>query len=475
MKKKLTIQKKTGLLSTAITFIVILCLIVVNVLAVVLTDKYPMTIDLTSNKAFELSSESIDYISKLDKEIDITVMNTRENFARGGDYYQQAITIVEQYAKHNKNINLEFVDLMVNPTFASEYSDLNISVNDILVECEDNAQKLTAYDLFNVQQSWYGGSITSSNAEQAMTGAIMNVASEDRPKITFLTGHEESENYEFEALLKKNGFEVTSVMLQAEDIPEDTKVLVSIAPLRDYTQEDIEKLDSFMMEASEANKHMLYFASYEQLELPNLNKWIEKWGLAVGNTIVAETDQNRVISNNAYFGIADIDDYQVTEHMKSTDIPLAVPFTRPVERLFASNMGYSTNSLLSYSETAGLIDENVEEIGDIAKTGPIDVAARSTYTQDGIAANLYVFGSDMIMNQQFLESTSLGNMEYLLSFYNTITEREDVFSIAPKVLGGGSFTLTQGQALLYTLVLVILLPVAVLIVGISIWLKRKRS
>lgn len=474
MKKNLTIQKKTGLLSATITFIVIACLIVVNVISATLTEKYPMIIDLTSNKAFELSSDSIDYISKLEQEIDITVMNTKEGFARGGEYFEQAIRVVEQYAKYNENINLEFIDLMVNPTFASEHADLNVSVNDILVACGENTQKLTAYDLFNIQQSWYGGSITSSNAEQAMTGAIMNVASEVKPKVTFLTGHEESESYELEALLKKNGFDVASVMLQAEAIPEDTEVLVSVAPLRDYTEEDIEKLDSFMMQASEKDKTMLYFADSQQPELPNLSEWLGKWGLAVGNAMVAETSQNRVISNNAYFGIADIDDYLLTEHMNNKDIPLTVPFARPVEMLFTSNMGYNTNSLLSYSETAGIIDETVNEVGDIVESGPISVAAKSTYSKDGLTATLCVFGSQMIMSPRFLDSTSLGNMEYLLSVYHTVTNRENVFSIAPKVLGGGSFTLTQGQVLMYTIVLVILLPIAVLAVGISIWIKRRR-
>ena len=88
---------------------------------------------------------------------------------------------------------------------------------------------------------------------------------------------------------------------------------------------------------------------------------------------------------------------------------------------------------------------------------------------------LCVFGSDMILNEQFLNSSSLANMEYFLSFFNTVAERENVFSIAPKVLGGGSFTLTQGQVLLYTVMLVIVLPIAVLAVGITIWIKRRRS
>lgn len=37
---------------------------------------YPVKIDLTSNKLFQLSQQSIDYISKLDHKIEIIVMNS---------------------------------------------------------------------------------------------------------------------------------------------------------------------------------------------------------------------------------------------------------------------------------------------------------------------------------------------------------------------------------------------------------------
>lgn len=471
---KLTAQKKTGLVSTAITIVVILCLVVTNIVAYVLTEKYPITIDLTSNKAFQLSQESIDYISKLENEIEITVMNSRNSFASGGEYFEQAMSVIEQYEKYNSNITLKFVDLVTNPTWASQYGNLDVDVNDIVVSSGENTEKLTVYDIFNVQQSWYGASITSSNAENAMTGAIMNVVTEDKPVVTFLTGHEESEDSNFESILEKNGFEVKQIMLQTEDVPEDTDIIVSVAPLRDYTEEDIVKLNQFMRQDTESTPVIMYFASSEQSDLPVLEEWLATWGIGVGNGLVAETNSNKLISNNAFYGVADIKDLSYTEHMARTDLPIAFPFSRPVELLFSTNMGYTTSEVLSYSETSGLVDENVQKIEDIVLSGPITVAAQSVYTKDDIQAKLIVFGSDMLTYADFLNSSSLMNMEYMLSCFNTLAQRENVFNIAPKVLGGGSFTLNQGSLLMYTVLLVIVIPVVVLAVGLTVWVRRKR-
>lgn len=475
LKKPWSARKKTGVLSTAITVVVVACLILLNAAAGAITKQYPVKIDLTANQVFQLSQESIDYIGNLNKEIKMTVMNSREGFLQSGsDYYKQALSVMDQYVQHNHNIKLEFVDLASNPTFVANYPDLDLTVNDILVECGDRKEKLTAYDIFSVEQSWYGGSITASTAEQAMTGAIMNVASEEKVKVAFITGHQESDSSALETLLQKNGFETVSVSSVMEPIPEDAQMAVLAAPLRDLTADETARLDTFLSGGEgEAGKSLLYFASESQPSLPTLEKWLEKWGLGVGQGVVAETDQNRVLSNNAFFGIANLDDTGLTGFMRDSTIPLTMPFSRPVELLFSSNMGYTTSTLLSFSESAGIVTENITQASDIKPSGPIPVAGMSTYQNGPKTSHVVAFGSEHLFNSQMMDSSSLSNQDYLLSVANTLCQRTDVFSVAPKVLGGGALAITQAQVFGYSLLLMIVLPIAVLAAGITIWIKRK--
>jgi hypothetical protein len=55
---------------------------------------------------------------------------------------------------------------------------------------------------------------------------------------------------------------------------------------------------------------------------------------------------------NAYYGVADIIDTSLTGSMNSSDVPLVLPLTRPITTVFSSSMGYTTATLLQYSQTA---------------------------------------------------------------------------------------------------------------------------
>lgn len=473
-KKPLTVQKKTGILSSSITLIVVICLILLNAAAAVITEKYPVKLDLTPGKAFQLSQTSIAYLETLDKPVKFTVMNTRDNFVRGGDYFTQAISVMEQYGQYNGNITIEYVDILSNPTYTAQYPNMELTVNDILVRCGDNTEKLTAYDLFNVESSWYSNTITSSKAEQAMTGAIMNVTNENKIRAAFLTGHEEAGDEALEELLKKNGFETVRASLLTEGVPEDAAVAVMAAPLRDITEGEAAALDKFLENGGNYGKSLFYFASLNQPQMPVLEKWLAKWGLAVGEGAVAETEPSRIVNQNLYFGLASFDDTALTGKMTTTEIPMGVPFARPVEFTFSSNLGYATKTLLSYSEKSGLVGPETQNVSDIPISGPVPVAGMSTLSKDGKQSSVILFGSEVALDSSLLESGSFSNADYLLSAVNTLTNRERSVSIAPKVLGGGYIAITMGEVLVFGIVLAMVLPLAVLGAGLYIWTRRRR-
>ncbi|MEG1971542.1 MAG: GldG family protein [Oscillospiraceae bacterium] len=474
MKKiNMTIQKKTGIVSTAATVIVVIAIIAVNIFSSYITEKYPVKIDLTQNQAFKLTQESIDYLNKLDKKINITVMNSKKNFLQGGAYFEQALNVIEQYEKYGSDISVEYVDLIANPTLANKYGDLQVSINDIVINSGENTQKLTPEDLFNVESSWYGGTIASSNAEQAMTGAIMNITTGVKPVVTLLQGHDEGDSSALSSALTKNGYDVNYITPITEEIPKNTSVLVAVSPKRDYSPEVIKKLDDFMN--SSEDKSMLYFAFNEESETPNMDAWLAKRGISIENGMVAETSQNRVINNNGFFGIVDIDDYSVAEKMKSRDVPMAVPFSKPIKLLFEEQDGFRTQSLFSYSASAGIVDESVNSVSEIKPSGPITVAAKSVCVNEKNAVStLYTIGTPLLLDGNFFGNSSLANMDYFLSLFAVATQKADTFMVAPKVLGGGTFSMVQSKILMFAFILVIAIPVLTLGTGIYVWRKRRK-
>ena len=220
-----TRRQKYLMMSGATTFLIVVALVLLNVLTAYLTEHYPISVDLTPEKVFQLTDQSKEYLSELSEPVSIRVLTSESNFVGSGEYYVQANEVLKQYAQYSDQITLEYIDLLENPSLLSNYED--VQIGDIIVSSARRSQTLTAYDLFNVESgSYYGSYITFSKAEQAMTSAIMNVTSETQVKTAIFTGHGEQYPDGFAELLTSNNFEVTSLNPTVDEIPEDVDVLI---------------------------------------------------------------------------------------------------------------------------------------------------------------------------------------------------------------------------------------------------------
>ena len=70
-----------GTMATVLSVCFVAAVVLVNVIVSILVDRYPISVDLTSNKVFELSQESIDYVENIDKDIDVYILATKEDFS----------------------------------------------------------------------------------------------------------------------------------------------------------------------------------------------------------------------------------------------------------------------------------------------------------------------------------------------------------------------------------------------------------
>ena len=73
--KKKSIKFHYGMNSAILTVLFVIAVIFVNLIVGALTDRFPsMNIDMSENKQFVLSKETKDAISKIDKDVKITVV-----------------------------------------------------------------------------------------------------------------------------------------------------------------------------------------------------------------------------------------------------------------------------------------------------------------------------------------------------------------------------------------------------------------
>lgn len=473
-KTPLSRNQRFRYLSTAITAAVAVALVLLNLVTTYLTNRYPLTIDLTSDQVFQLTGQSKEYLAGLSQPVTLTVLNSRDSFESSGSYYHQALQVLEQYAKLSDNITLEYVDLLKNPAVASQYGDLNVGVSDIVVSGPNGSKVLTAYDLFNIESSYYGGYIASSKAEQALTSAIVGVTSGASAKAAFLTGHGEQYPSAFAQLLTSNNLEVTTLSPAVEEIPQDVDLLLMCAPTNDPDQEVLDKLSAFL---SQEGKTLLYFADVGQPQLPRLSQFLAQWGIQVEEGTLFETDNTKIVNFNPYFSVTQISDYTLTGTMQDTSIPLTLPFARPLSTLFQQSMGRTVTVLLRSSQSSGLLPPDAGEDWqpaqeDLVGETPIAVLSQQSF-EDGSSSQVVVISSLTALSDNLLSSGSFSNADYFLSVINSLTGREDVISIQAKTLGGQELGINTSQAITIGLFFLILLPAATLVCGLVIWLRRR--
>ena len=78
-------DRRYGGIATAITVGVIAVIVVLNVLVTALNTRFPLSVDLTSDKRFTLSEQSKEYLQKVESDITIYLMMPKEEFESIGD------------------------------------------------------------------------------------------------------------------------------------------------------------------------------------------------------------------------------------------------------------------------------------------------------------------------------------------------------------------------------------------------------
>ena len=473
---------KYGGFVTLFTVIFLVAVVILNVIATALVDRYPLTLDLTSTDAYELSADSSGYVQGLDKKIQIDVLTDKQSLRSAGSYFVQVDEIINQYAKLNSNITVNYIDIVKNPAYASNYPNQDVSEYDIVVSCgQDRVKVVSIADMFNMDTSSGSIAITSSKAEKVMTSAIMSVASDENYKVAIMTGHEELSSSGFQSFLSENVYDVSTLNLATDEIPEDTNLVVIVAPMRDYSEDELKKIDRFLDNNGKFGKNVMYVADTSQPEsLPNLDAFLAEWGIKVNPGAVYETDSSKVFNYQRYFVITDYAEDTYSADFKSANRLVALPSSRPLEVLFETGNSRRTTTLLQFSATAGVApaDAGVDFDFDGNVTGSpfpgVELSTQTTY--DGTTqqnSNVIVAGSTSFISSDLISSTSIANGEYLINLLNTLTERKNVVDIVSKELGGTALSMTQNQTTTLAVTFIAIVPLIVLICGVVIWLRRR--
>ena len=468
---------------------VLVCLMIavalLAMIATIMGERYTWQLDLTRTHFFMLSEESIRYLDRLDKEVVLYVLTSEENFtSSGGLYFIQAQQVLRQYDAYSPYISVEYIDLSRNPGFERRYPQYRLHEELIILECGDRTSTTTLKSLFNTEYDGYTDTdyIVSSKAEQALTSAMMTVASDRQIEIVFLEGFNESSGEELENILTMNNYTPIRQNILTEEINASAWVTVICAPKRDYTEDELKKLDRYLQNGGAYGRSLIYFPSPNQPLTPNIDAFLAEWGIVVDDGLIFQTDNTKTLSMNGYVSAPEYTEYIYSENAINRRLLSVMPGARPLSVLFESKGNVNVTTPLVFSDTAVVAPLEVDEkwtTGNAERRGPIPafaISSGSPYSQDKNAVSkVLVFGSYEFVTDPYLSSPIFGNSEYILSVFSILTGNIDLVYIAPKALGLEELPITSDKTILLGVVYIVILPVGMLLTGGVVFLRRKRS
>ncbi len=478
-------KARHGSVAIAVVAIVIALVVVLNIVVSLLVDRFPnLVLDFTKNQSFELESDTVEYVSHIDKDITITVLTTEEKFEASGTYYIQANKLLEKMeSESNGKIKLKYIDLASNPSIPQKYSDADwtqSNKNMMIVECGDQYKVLTIDDCFEYDQSYYSnyGSyyVTASLVEQGVVTAILNVTTENKVTVDMITGNQEQDYDSIKSLLQNNAYQVNEISLATGDLDEEAELAILYAPSVDLDEGAIEKLSKWLDNSGKNGRNLIYIPTENQVDTPNLDGLMNEWGMQVNEGYVYETGNRLVSSSSPYIFTVDYADYY-QDGLKNPNIPIVTLYSKDITIKDTS----IAHPLLTTSTSSGIYPPDADEnwkAEDGLKNEALNVAAEGVKTNtDKKSSKVIVFGSYSMFSSEILSYNSFNNSAYFMNVINTVADRDDAgITIEGKSMESAELGITDvgTRSVLFT-VFVIAVPLLVLVTGLVMWLRRRNK
>ena len=489
-----------GSMATAITAVVAVLVVVLNVVVSLLADRFPINIDLTQNKLFSLSDNSVEIAKSINKDVQVIVFGSEDLYKNpnmGSDYYQvealykEIYKALQQYTSYSGGkVTVKYEDLNLNPQLATQYTKYEVTSGDILLLCGDRYQKASFNDMYEISGDGYTQAQTvSSKVEVTLASRIKNVMRDTVQVVTAFVGHEEDEDTvsALKSIYEANGYEFKELNLaSSEEIDANTVAGLIVGPTKDFTAEEIERLQKWLDNDGKLDRNLMVFADF-QAECKNLYEFLNvEYGLEVTDNLIMETSLTRTFRYSGYYPYADTADTEFTKDLSGSGNVL-IPLTRQIithKENNAENSLYNV-PLITSPESAKLM--KIKDATDVNASSEDDKSfAADAYPINGMAAavkwtyvdneqvktNVILSGSSQIILAA--SQANVKNENVLISALNAMTGVVDDINVSTKSLERDTITFSDSTTLIVGLgVFTVGIPVIILVICLVVFLKRR--
>lgn len=307
-KVKINTKKiKYNSLTTVSTALVLAVIILINVAVGLAGERFNLSLDLTEEQVFTLDAETVEYLKALDTPVELIVVGEEQAYSTSVSETnaispeRYVYETLNNYARENSNISIHYVDPRYNPYF---FKSRGISLDDgtdtaenifLVVYCPETQRFRYVKDTIFEDLQYVG-------LERRVTSGILYTTKEDIQTVAFVKGHGESDYAYFQQTLIENGYDAKLINIQDFDtlMGYDIDILVIANPTRDYSVDDINKIDEWLSNNEELGKHLMVFMDLNTSSNKYLEEYLLEWGLSLGTESIFDTSNSYTFTNAVY-------------------------------------------------------------------------------------------------------------------------------------------------------------------------------
>ncbi len=421
--------------------------------------RHHKRLDLTSGQLYSLSDQTQKIVKGLKNEVRIL------HFAKEPNPALRDL-IIEYESLNNSKLHFEMVDPQKDPGLAKKYGVR--SFGETVVASGEKHEKV------------------DNSQEETVTNAILKVTREKNKVIYFTQGHNEAdvngqEGKGFSAAkraIENQNYEAKTINLaQGSSIPDDCSAIVIAGP----------KVGLLPTEAALIDKYVDSGGKVLLLQDPDtdagLDGQLKKWRIGLENDIVVDSS-----GLGQLFGmgpaaplVPNYESHPITKDLSNsmTFFPLA----RSVKTVENPDSQYSSQLLFKTTDNSwgekNLKGGSAEFNEGVDTKGPVALGAVSTKTvtgddkekKYGKESRIVVIGDSDFANNSYIRMQRNGDL--FLNSVSWLAEDEDLISIRPKSPENRTIQMTEARSKMLKWLSMILLPVGVLVTGISVWVRRR--
>lgn len=454
---------KSGSYSIIASVIVIAIAVIVVAIFELLPANYTK-LDTTNTGMFTLSQQSKDLLAGLEENVDIKLI------ASPGGEDEYITKLLDCYKAETSRVKVETVDPVMHPTFASQYTNEQITSNSLIILYKDKSRYIS-WDKIYTRDYITGEAVF--NGEGEITGAISLLSSNSECVVYTLQGHGEAMiDPNLQEQMANQGYTLKDLNLNTvETVPKDAAALIIYSPGTDLTDEEFTKLANFAYNEGD----VFLVTDYIKKELSNFSKFTELFGLKQATGVIFEGNPNYCLSNYRHYLLPQIMEHEITIPLLVAGYDLVMPITQGIMQKATLEEGVQVKEVLSTSDKAYLkfdldkMQSMEKEEGD--KDGPFSIAA----TGEIGGASLVWVTSSYAFNAEYNEMSSGANFNFFINCLSWAADNETGISILPKRLTGDKLKIPATVATLLTITFIAIIPIIFIIMGVIVLVRRRRK